>query len=206
MADALDKMGEGAKNLANKLDGAGDSAAARTREIRQELSDEVKAQVDEIRGAKTGTDSIHDFIQAKYAPKAEEAKAEAGDALTEAAEGAKQAAEKAESAAGEVIEAMSASLNDMSEKIKDTFEQIQGDATGAVEAAKAEAEQAVAEAEAAADAVTENVEDAAEATAENVEAAGDKAKEIILEGPTAETLSEVFGTEPAEEPDATDAE
>ena len=75
-------------------------------------------------------------------------------------------------------------------------EQVKGDATQAYEAAKQEA---VGQAEAAGKVVEE--------AADKAEAAAEETKEIILEGPSADTISEVFETEVEEpSPEETEAE
>ena len=217
VAGALDKMGDGAKNLADKAKGAAEGKP----DLKGQISDEVKAQVEQIRNAAVGTDSIHDYIQGKFAKteeKMEEAKEEADKAIKEIAddakqeadkkmqdfaEGARQAADKAEAATQDVLKAVGDGVRTLADKVKDTFEQVKGETAKAVEAAKQEAD---AQPEATAGNI-ETVADKAEVAAETIENAADKAesateaaKEIILEGPSAETLSEVFETDTTEEP------
>ena len=105
VADVLDKVGDGARNLSEKAM----AGVERKDDLKAQISEEVKAQVDEIRSAATGTDPIHDYIQSKFAKveeKAEEAKAEAAGALEAAANDAKDAADKAEVAAQDVLKAV----------------------------------------------------------------------------------------------------
>ena len=75
LESAFDKMADGAKDVMEKVSGGAKNLAEKARgeeegeqDLKAQILDEVKAQVAQMReAAATGTDSIHDYIQNKYA-------------------------------------------------------------------------------------------------------------------------------------------
>ena len=174
------------------------------RNVLEQIDQEVKDQVQKMRDAATKADPIHEYFQKTYNKKAEpadtESQPEKPSGLEGLAEMAKEAAAKAHSAAEQMGKALSEGVQNLGAKVQEAFDNAKGveaaqDVTDAVKDDLAKAE---AEAKAAVEEAAETVEDAVDEATEAVEEAKEAAAPIF-EGPTAETLSEIFETKASEE-------
>ena len=180
---AVEKGKEAVSAAAEKVAAVKGSVPEAPKDAMGQIKDEVSAQVEQIRSATTGSDPIHDYIQNKYhaEEKPAEPEPQKPDTLQDAVEQARAAAEKANDAAEMVQSAVDAKLQNISDRAKAAYEEARDTV-----AAKAQE-------------IVDGVKGEISETAEAAQAA-DVAPEI-LEGPTADTLAEVFETAAPEAPE-----